>query len=72
MLSFLKKCIGYQYWFPYLIRSSLYQWYKKLYAKIASMAYDNPTKNMFVIGVTGTDGKTTTTTLIHHIIQENL
>ncbi len=72
MLRLLKKCIGYQYRFPYLVRSVIYQWYKKIYSQIAALAYNNPTKDMFVIGVTGTDGKTTTTTLIHHIIQENL
>lgn len=72
MLSFLKKCIGYQYWFPYFMRSAIYQWYKKMYATIAALAYGNPTKKMFIIGVTGTDGKTTTTNLIHHIIQQNL
>ncbi len=43
-----------------------------MYAKVARMAYDNPAKNMFIIGITGTDGKTTTTNIVHHMIQQNL
>jgi UDP-N-acetylmuramoyl-L-alanyl-D-glutamate--2,6-diaminopimelate ligase len=72
MLALIKKLILYKYRFPLLINSTLYQWWKKLYARTASLMYNNPTKGMFVIGVTGTDGKTTTTNLIHHILQENV
>lgn len=29
--------------------------------------YNNPSKDMFVIGITGTNGKTTSSFIIHHI-----
>jgi UDP-N-acetylmuramoyl-L-alanyl-D-glutamate--2,6-diaminopimelate ligase len=36
---------------------------------LAAAFFDNPGRNLTVIGVTGTDGKTTTTNLIHAILQ---
>jgi len=38
-------------------------------AKFAAAFYDHPSKKLIVIGVTGTDGKTTTTNLVHHILK---
>jgi len=46
--------------------------FKKLFwflkALAANLWYDFPSKKIIVIGVTGTDGKTTTTTMIYHML----
>jgi len=43
---------------------------RRALAHLASAFYDFPAHKLRVIGVTGTDGKTTTTSMIHHILTE--
>lgn len=59
-------------WFPLIKNTFLYSVWHKMNGNLANMLYGNPSSQMFVIWVTGTDGKTTTCNLIHHLIQTNL
>jgi UDP-N-acetylmuramoyl-L-alanyl-D-glutamate--2,6-diaminopimelate ligase len=42
---------------------------RKLVGLIAAHIYEDPSANMFTVGITGTNGKTTVTTLLHQIWQ---
>lgn len=42
---------------------------RKLVGELAAAFHDQPMRNMFTVGITGTNGKTTVTTLLHQIWQ---
>lgn len=72
MKSLIKKIFFYDKLYPVLKNSFIYQSWKKLNGQLANSLYGNPSKDFFVIGVTGTNGKTTTVNLIHQILNDNV
>lgn len=61
MLSKIKKLIPHHFF--------LRIWYHKALTWIAAAYYGFPARDMIVIGITGTDGKTTTSQLVHSVIK---
>lgn len=72
MKKFIKKLIRYDKIYETLKDSFFYQVYKKSRAKIANKLYENPSKDFFVIWVTGTNWKTTVVNLLHKILNDNV
>ena len=72
MKKFLKRILHYDKLYHNIKSSFLYHVWKKTSGKIANAMYGSPSKDFFVIGVTGTNGKTTTVNLIHKILNENV
>lgn len=72
MKSVIKKIIIYDKLYFLLKDSAVYQFRKKLTGQVANAVYGYPSRNFFVIGVTGTNGKTTTVNLIHKILNEHV
>jgi UDP-N-acetylmuramyl tripeptide synthase len=72
MKQFLKKLIAYEKFYLTIKDSFLYRSYKKCRAELANTLYNNPSKSFFVIGVTGTNGKTTTVNILHKILNDNV
>lgn len=72
LIDLFKKITLYNKWFPYFSETYMYKWVKTLLAKWAVLKYGDPSQGMFIVGVTGTDGKTTTCNFIHKVINDNL
>lgn len=60
MLDFLRK----------IIPESVLLFYHKCWAVLANLIYGFPGRKLYVIGVTGTNGKTTTVSFINSILEE--
>ncbi|PID34945.1 MAG: UDP-N-acetylmuramoyl-L-alanyl-D-glutamate--2,6-diaminopimelate ligase [candidate division SR1 bacterium] len=72
MKQVIKKIIFYDKLYPIIKSSFFYQYWKKGNALIAQAINNNPAKDFFIIGVTGTNGKTTTVNLLHKMLNEQL
>ena len=46
-------------------------WFHRAKAFIAALRYGFPARKLFVIGITGTDGKTTTVGMVAHVLQKS-
>ena len=53
-----------------LVPDSLLNWYHFAWAFLGALLYRFPSKNLVVIGVTGTNGKSTTVDMITRIFKE--
>lgn len=72
MKQLIKKLVKYDSLYPTLKNSSMYHHRKKLSGVLANSMNGNPSKDFFVIGITGTNGKTTTANILHTILQETI
>lgn len=72
MKSLIKKLIAYDKIYPMIQSSVFYHFFKKSQASFAAYLQGNPAKNFFIIGITGTNGKTTTVNLLHKILNDHL
>lgn len=72
MKKFIKKLIWYDKFYNFIKSSFIYQWRKRINGQIANMINWNPSKDFFIIWITGTNWKTTTANMLHKVLNELL
>ena len=72
MKKLIKKLIWYDKLYKFIKTSFVYQWRKKVNWKIANTINGNPSKDFFIIWITGTNWKTTTANMLHKMLNELL
>ncbi len=72
MKKFLKKILFYDKMFDIIKKSFFYHTFKKFQASYYDYMSNSPSKDFFVIWVTGTNGKTTVVNMLHKMLNEKL
>ena len=72
MKELIKRIIRYEKLYPIFKDSVFYHLFKQAEGNIANILYWTPGNNFFIIGVTGTNWKTTTVNLIQKILNDNV
>ncbi len=70
MKKLIKKLIAYDKIYNTVKSSFLYQWWKRANWQIANSLSGNPSKDFFIVGVTGTNWKTTTANMLHKMFNK--
>jgi UDP-N-acetylmuramyl tripeptide synthase len=70
LLTIIKRITFWELLYPHMVNSTIFHMWHQVNAMIASAIYSDPTADMVVVGVTGTDGKTTTVNLLHHVMTQ--
>ena len=70
MKKIIKKLIAYDKLYHIIKSSFIYQWWKKINGQIANAINGNPSKDFFIVGITGTNWKTTTANMLHKMFTE--
>lgn len=53
-----------------ILRDSFpYRWYKEIRASFAAIIHKHPAKKLYIVGITWTDGKTTTCNIVYHFLR---
>lgn len=72
MKKIIKKLIWYDKLYNLIKSSFIYQWRKKINGQIANAINGNPSKDFFIVWITGTNWKTTTANMLHKMFNELL
>jgi len=72
MKKIIKKLIWYDKLYNFIKSSFIYQGWKKINGQIANTINWNPSKDFFVVWITGTNWKTTTANMLHKMFSELL
>ena len=72
MKKLIKKLIWYDKLYNFIKSSFVYQWRKRINWQIANTINGNPSKDFFIVWVTGTNWKTTTANMLHKMFNELL